>query len=1386
MLWPTSPSSSLPKATVDTNIQSSNSDYPVDFTNTFDNSRPSSPAPPPPKFSPLDTSATPKYSSTFPFAPPSAPAVPNPPPLRTPPESPVKAHRRNSFRRSSIQSSVLFPLHEQNPHPHRYQQGATASTFGSEGPGRLQEEDEEGKRGGPHHVIPPVSVNFSSPPTSPTQRSPASSLPPKLSLSLAEHPLFRDCTPSGIELLASRMHIRHYHPQDHIIRRSEQSSAMFYVLRGTVKVVSHDNEATYYEIKENNFFGDVGVLYRVPRSMDVLAKNRCTIAILSGEDLVKAMEQSPEMAKAIGYQTQERYQMYLKRRQSISARCTLDGGSRGPDQLRDDPISENFVKSDVHNAIRKVSLFQNCSSEVIHLLSLNVEPRKYNLGQTIVRRGEIGHEMFFIASGVVEVLSDDNLRVLARFHDGQFFGEIAVILDVPRIANVKAVSEVEVFVLTKDNLQAVFKAVPGAAETITSEGHRLYQNWLNSNNSGLTDEPMSLDVSANTSTFTTNNTSSSNDNRTTYLDGVPIAPWSIESGDSQQPMTEGPQRRSTDFASSPSFGFTGGHRHTHPGALSRRLSTSLENLHPIEAGHPASVSVLPLTFNGELPSGHRIGTVQTASPPSWLTQETGSPLDATVLESKSTHPFSSDSSPLDMPMATSTSAAPQSFFEQGIDKEMVNDNINNFNNTFNNDHSTAHEPPTSRNPTIRGLQESNPKRRRASVAVWTQQDLMKLAAAAEQKSTVDSSTHLPAVAYGMSESISAATINNSDVQVPEHPFMQSQRQSTLSSFASSTTMAPIKQKTGPTTFNDLDEPIVAYILGCLPLDVLLKVRQVCKAWNKLILEHDSILQVVDLGPYKKTVSDAVLEELCNTVLSRNKTRTTFVSLRDCFSISDKGLATLAINVPSVRVLDLHSCWNVTDAGFRMLGEYCHQLRSVDFSNCRKLGDATIFGLFPKLATTSALPPSSSSSSSSQPTTIEEDVQATQELMEHLSSAESEESTEQEAVPSAQQLTSGPTTLPVQEADKGCPQLARLNLSYCKNVTDKGFLHLAEFGSQQLESLNLQRCTTVPPEAFIALDSISQRLSSDEDSDLIEARFPNLKELVLSDCTFLTDAAIVSLAPHVPQLEIISLSFCCALTDVSIEAISDHCRLLRKMDLSFCGSAVSDASLYRLAQGPKSVEEDDSMEGDTLVDQGPHAATSGDAGSDQAQVVTTTQESPLQELEIRGCVRVTELGVREILVGCKQLRKLNISSCSGIGTATLLEDEERAQQEEEERQRMLQLEQSGFTLPPQVVPTLQDLPDPVVDVAMASPQGEALTNMDIDPLATAAASDDQTLTLASPQGTAAHTNANNPRASGCLAQPKSANSTDLSRKMNALKRGKEWALAQQRPGLEIIV
>jgi len=239
--------------------------------------------------------------------------------------------------------------------------------------------------------------------------------------------------------------------------------------------------------------------------------------------------------------------------------------------------------------------------------------------------------------------------------------------------------------------------------------------------------------------------------------------------------------------------------------------------------------------------------------------------------------------------------------------------------------------------------------------------------------------------------------------------------------------------------------------------------------------------------------------------------------------------------------------------------------------------------------------------------------------------------------------------------------------------------------------------------------------------LVEPCFPKLKELYLSDCTFLTDAAIVALSPNMPRIEVISLSFCCALTDLAIEALLDSCAYLRKLDLSFCGSAVSDASLYQLAQ---------------LDAQEPGRYT-------------------LEELEIRGCVRVTEHGVREIIKQCPNLRRLNVSSCSGIGTGELSGQESPMQQAQQLMPDALCVQATDGVAVPSEVPLATGQQGPL-DCSTISGENFAVCAVTMD----------------------------NTGSSGSLAMP--AHGVDLARKMDALKRGKEWALAQQRPGLTIIV
>jgi CRP-like cAMP-binding protein len=74
-------------------------------------------------------------------------------------------------------------------------------------------------------------------------------------------------------------------------------------------------------------------------------------------------------------------------------------------------------------------------------------------GETIIERGEIGDAFYVIASGRVEVLKDG--RVIGSRGPGEYFGEIALLMDVPRTATVVAKTPVRVFRLDREGFDRV-------------------------------------------------------------------------------------------------------------------------------------------------------------------------------------------------------------------------------------------------------------------------------------------------------------------------------------------------------------------------------------------------------------------------------------------------------------------------------------------------------------------------------------------------------------------------------------------------------------------------------------------------------------------------------------------------------------------------------------------------------------------------------------------------------------------------------------------------------------------------------------------------------------------------------------------------------------------
>ncbi len=79
-------------------------------------------------------------------------------------------------------------------------------------------------------------------------------------------------------------------------------------------------------------------------------------------------------------------------------------------------------------------------------------------GGPIVTAGDTSREMDVILSGSVEVRAGG--RVLARLERGEIFGEGALISAAPRTADVYAVDDVEVLILTQDFLRRGMKSMP--------------------------------------------------------------------------------------------------------------------------------------------------------------------------------------------------------------------------------------------------------------------------------------------------------------------------------------------------------------------------------------------------------------------------------------------------------------------------------------------------------------------------------------------------------------------------------------------------------------------------------------------------------------------------------------------------------------------------------------------------------------------------------------------------------------------------------------------------------------------------------------------------------------------------------------------------------------
>ena len=131
-----------------------------------------------------------------------------------------------------------------------------------------------------------------------------------------------------------------------------------------------------------------------------------------------------------------------------------------------DPLKLSVALHINRGIIEKVPIFENAGEDLIRDIIMNLRPVVFTPGDVVVRAGELGFDMYFISRGSVDVVSADGRRVFVTLNEGQFFGEIALLLSTPRTATIRAREYCDLYRLDKAAFDQVVARHPQFAARI--------------------------------------------------------------------------------------------------------------------------------------------------------------------------------------------------------------------------------------------------------------------------------------------------------------------------------------------------------------------------------------------------------------------------------------------------------------------------------------------------------------------------------------------------------------------------------------------------------------------------------------------------------------------------------------------------------------------------------------------------------------------------------------------------------------------------------------------------------------------------------------------------------------------------------------------------------
>jgi F420-non-reducing hydrogenase small subunit len=270
-----------------------------------------------------------------------------------------------------------------------------------------------------------------------------------------------------------------YEKGEVVFRQGDPGDTMYIIQSGAFEVsqLRDDQKFVLAFLGKGDFFGEMALIDKHPRSATVTAIRRSRLLPLTRASLLERTRHDPgvvlHLLKGLSQRIEKTNNLLRSVVQGDETLLSLLEISRGqcpiesqPDiVLKREKDSLSFKESQMTQELEDITMQKQLQPQALHFSKDQKECIWFEPGDTVFHQEDHGDAMYIILEGEVEISqeSEKDRYLLARLCPGEFFGELAIIADQPRVATASVAKRTQLLPIKRDEFFEKMKAEPELA-----------------------------------------------------------------------------------------------------------------------------------------------------------------------------------------------------------------------------------------------------------------------------------------------------------------------------------------------------------------------------------------------------------------------------------------------------------------------------------------------------------------------------------------------------------------------------------------------------------------------------------------------------------------------------------------------------------------------------------------------------------------------------------------------------------------------------------------------------------------------------------------------------------------------------------------------------------